>query len=435
MHSGWNWSSPRAIGAVGVGEATIPPIVRFNEMLGIDEDDFVRKTGATFKLGIQFDGWGKPSDCYMHAFGKIGLNLHPGDFYQYWLRSRVEGNPDGLWNYSINALAAKNPSLRPAGARPERAIRLCLSLRREPVCGLPAGLQRSTRGEGERKDASRASSAERRTDSSPRSNSTTGAGSQAIFFIDCTGFRRLLIGEALGVPYEDWSDWLPCDRALAVPCESAPPLAACTRAIARSAGWQWRIPLQHRLGNGHVYCSAFMSDDEAAAILLGGALDGKATADPKPLGFTTGRCREFWHKNCVALGLAGGFMEPLESTSIHLIQKGISRLVGNFPSSPRDRVTARLFNRALRVEFDGIRDFLILHYKANQRRDSDFWRACRAMRVPDELDFRMQLFRDAAQVYSAQWEIFPEGSWVQVMLGPERVAGDVPSPCGQHRFG
>ena len=236
------------------------------------------------------------------------------------------------------------------------------------------------------------------------------------FFIDCTGFRRLLIGEALGVPYEDWTHWLPCDRALAVPCGSALPLLAHTRAVARSAGWQWRIPLQHRLGNGHVYCSAFMSDDEATATLLA-SLDGTASADPKPIRFTTGRCREFWHKNCLALGLAGGFMEPLESTSIHLIQKGISHLVGNFPSSPADGVSARLFNRELGEEFDGIRDLLILHYKSNQRMDSAFWNACREMSVPDELEYRMQLFREGAQVYTTQWEMFSESSWVQVLLG------------------
>ena len=236
------------------------------------------------------------------------------------------------------------------------------------------------------------------------------------FFIDCTGFRRLLIGQTLGVPYEDWTHWLPCDRALAVPCEPVLPLLPHTRAIARSAGWQWRIPLQHRLGNGHVYCSALMSDDEAADILIRN-LDGIATADPKPLKFTTGRCAKFWHKNCLALGLASGFMEPLESTSIHLIQTGISRLMKHFPSSPRDQVTTEHYNRESLFEFDRIRDFLILHYKANQREDSEFWRACREMRVPDGLDYRMRLFREGAQVYREMGELFTEASWVQVMYG------------------
>jgi len=407
------------IGTVGVGEATIPPITRFNETLGIQEDDLLRKTGATFKLGIQFDGWGNPARCYTHAFGKIGLDLQLGDFYQYWLRSREEGNPDNLWTYSINALAANAHRFDRLDPGPNRQFAYAYHL---DASLYSACLRAYSEARGVTRTEGRIASIERHSTDGLIASLVLDDGRRihGDFFIDCTGFRRLLIGEALGVPYEDWSHWLPCDRALAVPCESALPLLAHTCAIARGAGWQWRIPLQHRLGNGHVYCSAFMGDDEAAAILLAN-LDGKATADPKPIRFTTGRCREFWHKNCVALGLAGGFMEPLESTSIHLIQKGISRLVGNFPSSPRDEVTARLYNRELQIEFDGIRDFLILHYKANQRTGSEFWRACREMRVPDELDYRMQLFREGAQVYVAQWEIFPEGSWVQVLLGQNVV--------------
>ena len=404
-----------AIGTVGVGESTIPPIKRFNEALGIDEDDFIRKTGATFKLGIQFDGWGNPDDCYMHAFGRIGLNLQLGDFHQYWLRSRAEGNPDGLWNYSINALAAKTHRFDRLDPGPNGRFGYAYHF---DASLYAAYLRAYSEARGVTRTEGRIALVERRSADGLIASLKLDDGRRihGDFFIDCTGFRRLLIGEALGVPYEDWTHWLPCDRAFAVPCESAPPLLAHTRAVAKNAGWQWRIPLQHRLGNGHVYCGAFMSDDEAAAILLAG-LDGEAAADPKPLRFTTGRCREFWHKNCLALGLAGGFMEPLESTSIHLIQKGISRLVGNFPSSPADEVTARLFNRELREEFDGIRDLLILHYKSNQRMDSAFWRACREMSVPDELHYRMQLFREGAQVYTTQWEMFSESSWVQVLLG------------------
>ena len=404
-----------AVGTVGVGEATIPPITRFNETLGVDEDDFLKKTGATFKLGIQFDGWGRPFDCYTHAFGKIGLDLQLGPFYQYWLRSRAEGNPDNLWNYSINALAATVHRFDRVDPGPNGQFAYAYHFDARLYA---AYLRDYSEARGVTRTQGRIASVERHSANGLIASLTLDDGRQVRgdFFIDCTGFRRLLIGEALAVPYEDWSHWLRCDRALAVPCESAVPLLAHTRAIARSAGWQWRIPLQFRLGNGHVYCSAFMSDDEAASILLAN-LDGKATADPKPLRFTTGRCREFWHKNCVALGLAAGFMEPLESTSIHLVQKGISRLVENFPTSPRDEVTPRLYNRQIQSEFDGIRDFLILHYKANQREGSEFWRACREMRVPDELDYRMQLFREGARVYSAQSDIFPEGSWVQVLLG------------------
>ena len=408
-----------AIGAIGVGEATIPPIRHFNDTLGIDEDDFIRKTGATFKLGIQFDGWGRPFDCYTHAFGKIGLDLQLGDFYQYWLRSRAEGNPDKLWNYSISALAAAVHRFDRVDPGPKGQFSYAYHF---DASLYAAYLRAYSEARGVKRTEGRIAHVEcDSTDGHIVSLALDGGRKvRGDFFIDCTGFRRLLIGEALGVPYEDWSHWLPCDRAVALPCESTLPLLAHTRAIARSAGWQWRIPLQHRLGNGHVYCSALMSDDEATAILLAG-IDGKATADPKPLRFTTGRCREFWRKNCVALGLAAGFMEPLESTSIHLIQKGISRLVGNFPSSPADEVAPRLYNREMQVEFDGIRDFLILHYKENQREDSDFWRACRDMRPPDELDYRIQLFRENAQVYAAPGEMFLGNSWVQVLLGQNVV--------------
>ena len=406
------------IGTIGVGEATIPPLRLFNETLGIDEDDFLANTGGTFKLGIQFEGWGSPNDCYMHSFGEIGLDLGLGKFYQYWLRSRREGNQHRLWDYDLNEIAARRN-------RFDRFEKVAGTPMQGPVhayhldAGLYAAYLRTfSEARGVRRTEGRIVSV-RRDANSGHVESLELEDGQVLagdFFIDCTGFRRLIIGQALGVPFEDWTHWLPCDRAMAVPCAPVQPLIPYTRAIAREAGWQWRIPLQHRLGNGHVYCSAHMSDDEAASILLSN-LDGETSEDPRPLRFTTGRCREFWHKNCLAIGLAGGFMEPLESTSIHLIQNCISRFVRHFPSSRNDDVTAEHYNRESLFEFDRIRDFIILHYAANQREGSEFWDACRHMELPEALAYRMKLFRQGAQVYREMGELFTEPSWVQVLVG------------------
>ena len=417
------------IGTIGVGEATIPPLKLFNDTLGIDEDDFLAKTAGTFKLGIQFEGWGRPGDSYIHAFGEIGLNLGLGSFYQYWLRSLREGNTHGLWDYSLNAYAARfnrfDRFARVEGTPmpgPVHAYHLDASL-------YAKYLRTYAEARGAVRTEGRITTVTQNASSGLIESLVLDDGRrvEGDFFIDCTGFRRLLIGETLAVPFEDWTKWLPCDRALAVPCESVDPLVPYTRSIARRAGWQWRIPLQHRLGNGHVYASACMGDDEAADILLAN-LDGKATAEPHPLKFTTGRVARFWDKNCLALGLAGGFMEPLESTSIHLIQSGISRFVRHFPSSPFDAVTQAHYNRESLFEYDRARDFLILHYKANAREDSEFWRACREMSVPDGLAYRMQLFGDGGQVFRELGELFTEASWVQVLLGQNL------EPASYHRL-
>ncbi len=406
------------IGTIGVGEATIPPLKLFNDTLGIDENDFLAKTGGTFKLGIQFEGWGSPQDCYMHAFGDIGLDLGLGNFYQYWLRSQREGNRHKLWDYSLNEYAARNnrfDRIEKISGTPMHGIVHAYHL----DAGLYAAYLRAySEARGVRRVEGRIVSVHRDPNEGYVESLQLEDGQVlgADFFIDCTGFRRLIIGEALGVPFEDWTHWLPCDRAMAVPCKPAQPVLPYTRAIARDVGWQWRIPLQHRLGNGHVYCSAQMSEDEAASILLSN-LDGETDEDPRPLKFTTGRCREFWHRNCLALGLASGFMEPLESTSIHLIQSCISRFVRHFPSSHRDEVTTEHFNRESLFEFDRIRDFIILHYKANQREGSEFWDACRHMDVPESLSYRMNLFRQGAQVYREMGELFTEASWVQLLVG------------------
>ena len=407
-----------AIGAVGVGEATIPPIRVFNDALGLDEHDLLRRTGGTYKLGIQFRNWGRLGDCYMHAFGDIGRDLGMGSFHQYWLRSRGEGSADRLWDYSVNETAALAGRFDPAETLPD-----------SPLAGIQYAFHfdasryaRYLRAYSERLGVARIEGkilqAERRPADGLIQALVLEDGRRVLgdLFLDCTGFRALLLGERLGVGFEDWSRWLPCDRALAAPCAAPRPWLPYTQAIARTSGWQWRIPLQHRLGSGYVYSSRHLSDDQAAAELLGN-LEGPALAEPRLLKFAAGRRKTFWQGNCVALGLAAGFLEPVESTSIHLIQSGISRLVHLFPDRGFAQATIDEYNRQSLFEFDCIRDFLILHYKATERDDSPFWRECGSMPAPESLNHRLALFRAAGRVYRDLGELFTEAAWLQVMLG------------------
>ncbi len=413
------------IGAIGVGEATIPQIHHINRFLGFDENDFIRNTQASFKLGIQFNNWTRPGDSYLHAFGDIGMPLGLIPFHHYWLRARASGDKNSLWDYSINSAAAMQNRF----ARMERVGSSKLTGTRYAYhfdAGLYAqylrrfaeahGVQRS---EGKIVDV--ALDGESGFIKTVRLENGDEIG--ADFFIDCSGFRGLLIEGALKAGYEDWTHWLPCDRAVAVQCEHGGVFRPYTQATAQQAGWQWRIPLQHRVGNGHVYCSQFMTDQEAKDILLRN-IEGKPLADPRVIRFTTGMRNRMWVKNCVALGLASGFMEPLESTSIHLIQSAISRVVSMFPDTRFDPALIEEFNRQSRFEFERIRDFLILHYHANGRDDSDFWKECRAMSVPDALNAKVDLFRTTGRIYREHEELFTETGWLQVMLGqnitPER---------------
>ena len=406
------------IGTVGVGEATIPPIREFNRVLGLDENDFLRRTQGTFKLGIQFRDWGRADDCYMHAFGEVGRDLGMGSFHQYWLRGLREGHAGRFRDYSVNETAA-------LANRFDRIDQLPGS----PLPGIvhafhfdAARYALYLREFSERLGVTRIEGRITRVDRDPDNgfikalaldNGQYVAGE---FFLDCTGFRSLLLGQTLGVEYEDWSRWLPCDRAVAVPSKVVNPLGCYTRATARKAGWQWRIPLQHRIGNGHVYCSEYMSDDEATATLLDN-LDGEALDEPRLLRFTTGRRKQFWRGNCVALGLAGGFMEPLESTSIHLIQTGVSWLVRLFPDRRFEPANIDEFNRQCLFDFDRIRDFLVLHYLLNDKDDLPFWRDCRNAAPPERLKHRLELFRAGGGVYRELGELFTETAWLQVMLG------------------
>ncbi len=407
-----------AIGTVGVGEATIPQIRRLNGILGFDEDDFVRHTSATFKLGIEFNNWGQIGDSYLHTFGDAGINLGGVLFHQYWLRYRAEGGTESLWDFSLHhkaAYAHKFGRLDRVGNTSMTGLAYAFHF---DAGRYAVYLRKAAEAGGVRRVEGKVIDTHLDPDSGHIRTVELESGTEigGDLFIDCSGFRGLLIGDALGVAYQDWSMWLPCNRALAVGSEPASDLLPYTKATAQSAGWQWRIPLQHRTGNGHVYCADFMSDEEARKTLLD-TLDTAPLTEPKKLRFTTGRRDKFWHKNCVALGLASGFLEPLESTSIHLIQSNVSKLIELFPSGSFDESHTREYNRQVTHEYELIRDFLILHYHQTARDDSEFWTYCANMKVPDSLTEKLALFEATGLLYKDAEDLFRESSWVQVMLG------------------
>lgn len=407
------------IGTVGVGEATIPIINVFNEALELDENEFMRETAATFKLGIEFRNWGRVGDSYIHGFGPLGPDIGITKFHHYWLKMRAAGRASGLEDYSVNI----------AASRANKFIRARRDMAPSPMAeiahayhfdaGLYAAfLRRYAEARGVTRVEGKIRSVSTRADNGFVESITLESGQciEGDLFIDCTGFRGLLIEQTLKTGYEDWSHWLPCDRAWAVPCASVDPLLPYTRSTAHSAGWQWRIPLQHRIGNGHVFCSSFIKEDEAARVLME-RLDGQPLAEPRMLKFLTGKRKKLWNKNVVAVGLASGFMEPLESTSIHLIQSTVSRLTTLFPDRGFNEVDIEEFNRQSDFEFERIRDFLILHYHATERTDSEFWNYCRTMSIPDTLHHKMELFRANGRVFRENAELFSEISWVEVFLG------------------
>ncbi|MGV3730936.1 MAG: tryptophan halogenase family protein [Sphingopyxis sp.] len=407
-----------AIGTVGVGEATIPAIRLFNALVGIDEDEFVRETQGTFKLGIQFHDWGRIGDVYMHAFGQIGRSLGMLPFQQYWLRGRAEGVAGRLGGYSLSETAGRQNRFARLPRIPDTSLDGIAYAFHFDAALYAAYLRKVAEGAGVRRTEGKIA-AVRRSGESGHVEAVVLENGEAIegeLFIDCSGFRALLIEEALETGYEDWTHWLPCDRAIAVPSENAGPPRPYTQAIAHRAGWQWRIPLQHRTGNGHVFCSDFISEDEATAVLLAN-IEGRALAEPRTLRFRTGMRRRAWNANVVALGLASGFLEPLESTSIHLIQNGIAKLIAHFPDRDFDPVNIDAYNRRVRFDYERIRDFVILHYHANQRTDSSFWIRCREMSIPDTLAQKIELFRSQGQIVREGDELFIEIGWFQVMTG------------------
>ncbi len=407
------------IGTVGVGEATIPLIRRFNQIVGIDENDFLKATQGTFKMGIEFVNWGQLGSRYIHGFGAIGRDLSTVPFHQYWLRLAAAGKARPLGEYSLNQVACtQNRFMPPRSDVPESPL-ADLAHAYHFDAGLYAKyLSKLAQGLGVQRIEGKVVRATQREGDGFVQSVVLESGQQVSgeLFIDCSGFRGLLIEETLKTGYEDWTHWLPCDRAWAVPCESVAPLTPYTRSTAHRAGWQWRIPLQHRIGNGHVFCSAQMSDDEAAAVLLG-RLDGQPLAAPRLLKFTTGMRRQAWNRNVVAVGLSSGFLEPLESTSIHLIQAAIIQLIEFFPSAGFNRVEIDEYNRQSRFHFERIRDFIILHYHLNQRTDSPFWQQCAAMPVPDALRHKLNLFEHAGRLLRVDNELFAEVAWLQVMNG------------------
>lgn len=406
-----------AIGTVGVGEATIPMLRLVNRALGFDENEFVRATQGTFKLGIEFDGWREEGHRYIHAFGDMGRGLAFLPFYQFWLRYAAEGGDKSIWDFSPSAKAAYAHRFAPLEATPNSPP-TNIAWAYHFDAGLYAEFLRQyaesrgvTRIEG-KVDNVRLDAGNGFVTGLALEN---GQSIEGDMFVDCSGFRSLLLGETLGVQFDDWSKWLPCDRAIAVPCEATKPTLPYTRAIARKAGWQWRIPLQHRIGNGHVYSSQYLSDDEAEATLMAN-LDGNPSGDPRLLRFTTGMRREPWHKNCVAIGLAAGFMEPLESTSIHLVQSAVDRFLKLLPGERIADADVAEFNRQTRFEWEAIRDFLILHYHCNERSEP-FWRACASMEIPDRLANRIALFEESGRIFREHEELFTEVGWMQVLLG------------------
>ncbi|WP_086616635.1 tryptophan halogenase family protein [Erythrobacter tepidarius] len=407
-----------AIGTVGVGEATIPPIRHFNRRLGIDEATFVRETQGSYKLGIQFVDWGRLGHSYFHPFGQYGAEFDQVPFYHHWMRESLAGRVAGpIDDFSMCwAMAKAGKFTHPSPDR--RLIQSTFDYAYHFDAGLYAAfLRRFAEERGVvRKEGRIVDVTLRGTDGFIDSVTLEG-GEQVAgeFFVDCSGFRGLLIEEALKAGYDNWQHWLPCDRAVAVPCERGA-FTPYTRSTAKAAGWQWRIPLQHRTGNGYVHCSQFLSEDEACASLLA-SLDGKPLADPRPLRFVTGKRREFWKKNCVAIGLSAGFMEPLESTSLHLIQYGILRLIALLPDRAMSPLLAREYNAQTAAEYERIRDFLILHYKACERDDSELWRYCAAMPIPDSLQYKIDHFREYGLLVADGHELFANPSWIAVYLG------------------
>jgi tryptophan halogenase len=400
------------IGTVGVGEATIPPLVTFLRLLKMSEQEFMAATQATFKLGISFENWKDVGDKYIHSFGTTGTDHWTAGFHHFWLKDRERGSRIDYGEYCLELVAAREGKF---GHLPKQGLNYAFHLDATLFAKL---LRKFSEKLGVRRVEGKIQEVETDPESGFVRNLKMESGQEVAgdLFIDCTGFRGLLIEQTLKTGYEDWTHWLPCDRALAVQTEAVIEPIPYTRAIAHSAGWQWRIPLQHRVGNGLVYSSPYMSDDKAREHLLKN-IAGERLMQPRLLKFTTGRRLKNWNRNVIALGLASGFVEPLESTSIHLIQQGMIRLMQLFPHQGIKQSDIDEYNKLSRTEIEYIRDFIILHYKVTNRQDTPFWRYCRDLDIPDSLAHRIQLFKDTARVFRVREDLFKENSWVQVMLG------------------
>jgi len=401
-----------AIGTVGVGEATIPAIKNFHTLLELDEAEFMRAVHGTFKLGIEFVNWGKLGERYFHPFGPPGVSAWAAQFHHYWLRAAQQGDTADYGEFSIEASMAKAGRFGMSGERkPNYAYHF--------DAGLYARLlRRYSENLGVRRTEGKVVGVHSNPESGFIESIALESG-QTIpgdLFIDCTGFRGLLIEEALQTGWEDWSQWLRSDRAVAVQTQPTDSLLPCTQATARSSGWQWKIPLQHRVGNGLVYSSSYQSDDDAWKSLQDN-LDGRTINEPRVIRFRTGRRLKQWNRNCVALGLSSGFLEPLESTSIHLIQNGIIRLIKLFPYAGIVESEVAQYNEEVRTEFEFIRDFIILHYHVTRRADTPYWIDCREMGIPESLAHKISLFAANARIADNPYDLFAAQSWAAVMLG------------------
>lgn len=406
------------IATVGVGEATIPPIESFNNLLGINRQEFLKATNGTFKLGIEFINWGKVGDSYYHPFGSYGADFNNLPFYQYWQRARAAGSNQTLESYSIAAQMAMQKRFTPAQniansplAQIQHAYHFDATLYAKYLRSL-AEARGVTRIEDDVKHI-----IQNPSNGFIETLKTEKSGDiHADFFIDCTGFAGLLIDKTLNTPYENWEHYLPCDSAKAVPCSRTTPLASHTKAIAHGFGWQWKIPLQHRVGNGHIYSSKFLSDESAERTLLAN-LEGEPLSEPRQLRFTPGKRVKAWHKNCLAIGLSSGFLEPLESTSIHLIQSAISKFISLFPNFNDFEYEQKQFNKLADNQINSIRDFIILHYKITDREDTEFWRYCKHMDIPDSLTEKIELYKNTGHLARENSELFSENSWLSVLEG------------------
>jgi len=400
------------ISTVGVGEATIPTLLTLHELLKIKEQDFIKAVGGTFKLGISFENWLDVGKDYIHSFGYTGKDCWAAGFQHFWLKGKERGIAKEYGEYCNEWVAAKNNRF---AVLPNQGLNYAYHF---DSARYAAFLRKMAEEHG----AVRVEGKIQQVHQDPGSGFITrltlesGQEVEGDFFVDCTGFRALLIEQTLHAGFDDWQHWLPCDSALAVQTENIQAPIPYTRSIAHEAGWQWRIPLQHRTGNGMVYCSKFWSRDEAEAKLRGN-LEGELVTEPRPIKFQTGTRRRHWVKNCVAVGLSSGFMEPLESTSIHLIQRAIVRFMQMFPHEGVRQPDIEEFNNQMMFEIENIRDFIILHYHVTERTDTPFWRHVRSMEIPDSLRHRINLFKETGRVFKVPTELFGENSWTQVMLG------------------
>jgi tryptophan halogenase len=401
-----------AIGTIGVGESTIPPLVTYNRLLGINEAEFMRATNATFKLGIMFDDWKDVGESYFHSFGLTGKDHWSAGFQHFWLHGLTKGHDQSYDDYCLELVAAREGKF---AHLPDDRMNYAYQLDSTLYAKF---LRKMAEADGTKRVEGKIANVEVDGESGNLATLVLESGTRidGDLFLDCTGFRALLIGQTLGVGHEDWTHWLPCDSAIALQTESVGPAVPFTRAMAHDSGWQWRIPLQHRVGNGIVYCSHYLDKDAALDRLLGN-IEGKVLTDPNVLRFGAGARLKQWHRNCIAVGLSGGFMEPLESTSIHLIQRAVLRIIRMLPAGEISERDVTEFNDQQMQDMLQIRDFLILHYKATNRRDSEFWRYCASMPIPELLEQKIELFRQTGRVFRKNEELFVENSWVQVMMG------------------